>query len=316
MPGALPHLAPAEGSPPRLGVVIFTRNDARHLEACLARLKEDPPPFPLEVVVYDNASVDDTEAVCLAHPQVRYLGNREEVGFSTGNNRGLLHIRAPWVLFLNPDTLPEGRILAELVEALESDSSLGLLAPPLRYPDGRHQPSAWEGESGWRRWAGPFREARHPSPHQVVDVGWALGAALAGPTEFLRKIKGFDESFWFFATDLELAARVRREGRRVALLGTRPLVHVGSENWNEERRRRIFAGRLRYVARERGRGEAGLLRGALFLVSLARSLQGTSSERQLWRSLARGLLKPLPGILAADGPGGHAGEALRRPQAP
>jgi glycosyltransferase involved in cell wall biosynthesis len=49
-----------------VSVVIPVRDDARHLERCLAALRAQTL-MPLEVVVVDNGSTDDSAAVALAH---------------------------------------------------------------------------------------------------------------------------------------------------------------------------------------------------------------------------------------------------------
>jgi GT2 family glycosyltransferase len=252
------------GDAPDLTLVVFTRDDAEHLHNCLECLRNHPPAAVFELIVVDNASRDGTaETVALAGRAglaVQRVALATDTSFSAGNNLALRKARGRATLFLNPDTLPEGPLLDRCLRVLRDEPRAGLVGPRLRYPDG-----AWQG-NGWalptparllaEHVAGVARElpprASGAGEPAVTEVGWLMGCFLLGDTEFLREINGFDESFWFHGTDLELCARVAARGRRVLRVEDCELTHHGHRRWTKDRRRLVHEALLRWLRRDHG----------------------------------------------------------------
>jgi GT2 family glycosyltransferase len=239
--------------------VIFTRDDADHLRRCLATLIASPPIAGFEVIVFDNASRDDTAAVvadaALQLDECRLLRTETETSFSDGNNRGLAEARGRYVLFLNPDTEPSGAILDAVLEAVHHDAAIGLVSPRLEYRNGDPQPTGWRLPTPVALAQERLRlKTRHieGSGAEVTDVGWLMGCFLLGPTDFIRELGGFDEAFWFHGTDLEICARVRKAGRRVVRLESASMVHVGHREWDDDRKKKSHAALVQYLRRDHG----------------------------------------------------------------
>lgn len=87
-------------------VVVPTYNRAGWLPATVASVLQQTRP-PDEVLVVDDGSTDDTEAVCRAFPPpVRYLRQRN-AGVSAARNHGVREARGEWIAFLDSDDLWE-----------------------------------------------------------------------------------------------------------------------------------------------------------------------------------------------------------------
>jgi len=96
----------------RVLIIIVSYNVSELLQKCLQSVFEQDCSFPLQVVVVDNVSTDDTLArVRENFPQVTLLVNQHNVGFAAGNNQALAAygVQAaappPYALLLNPDTV-------------------------------------------------------------------------------------------------------------------------------------------------------------------------------------------------------------------
>ena len=104
-------------SEPRVAVLIVTSGSAQDLPACLAAVAAQEH-RPLEVVVVDCASPDDSVAVARAtHLQgvgLRVFELGENRGFAGGMNAGLAETDAPFVLALNADACPEPGFVGHL----------------------------------------------------------------------------------------------------------------------------------------------------------------------------------------------------------
>ena len=253
---------------PDLSIVIFTRDDAVYLRRCLDCLQGRPSAARIEVFVVDNASSDGTVDLIQGMGgklAVSLLALKTEHSFSRGNNLGLERARGAFVLFLNPDTEPDGAVIDRLMARLQSDPGIGLISPRLSYPDGTAQPTGWFLPGPWQllreHLLGTEREVPSVSSG-ITDVGWLMGCFLLCPTEVLRELGGFDEAFWFSGTDLELCSRVKAAGFRVVRVEDECMVHVGHRRWDGTRRGASRDALVRYLAREHGRVVAGMLAGA------------------------------------------------------
>jgi GT2 family glycosyltransferase len=112
----------------RLSVVVLTHNREALLRRTLASVLAQG--FEgLEIVVVDNASDDDTEAMVRAEfPQVRFIRLTENSGIG-GRNTGFRAARAPLVLSLDDDIeLACPATLEKIAARLEAQPDLGALS--------------------------------------------------------------------------------------------------------------------------------------------------------------------------------------------
>jgi GT2 family glycosyltransferase len=87
---------------PSVSVIIPTYNRASSLPATISSVVRQTLP-PVEVIVVDDGSTDDTEEVCAALPAaVRYI-RQENAGVSAARNRGIREATAEWIAFVDSD---------------------------------------------------------------------------------------------------------------------------------------------------------------------------------------------------------------------
>jgi glycosyltransferase involved in cell wall biosynthesis len=104
--------------PVSVSVVTPCYNGARYLADTLRSAVGQSRP-PLEVIVVDDGSTDDSAAIAESFgPPVRVI-RQENRGESAARNRALAEARGTHVLFLDADDLIEPRALAHLAAAVE-----------------------------------------------------------------------------------------------------------------------------------------------------------------------------------------------------
>ena len=107
---------------PRATVVIVNYNGYPYVQACLNALRGDPE-FDLPIVVVDNASHDNSVSrLSSEFPSVRFIAAESNLGFAAGNNRVLRELDTPFVILLNPDTIPQPGALNLLIDFLDDPS--------------------------------------------------------------------------------------------------------------------------------------------------------------------------------------------------
>ncbi len=280
---------PARPSGPRAPVaaIVVTWNSAAWIEPCLASLAALARP-PAEIVVVDNGSGDATlDLARRACPEAEIVGERTNLGYCKANNLGIARTRSPFVLVLNPDARLAPRFLEEILPAFE-DPGVGIAAGKLLRPDGRTLDSA--GQRLARSRQPVDRGYGEPDAGQYdrdEEVFGACGAAAVYRRAMLDEVADpggqvFDEAFFAFYEDLDLAWRARRAGWRA-------VYRHRAVGWHA---RGATAG----DPRVRARGRAMLARSADSRYHVAKNRYLTI----LRNDTPGGYLRDLPFILARD----------------
>src|ERR1700760_2367020 len=108
--------------------ILVTYNSADVIGAALDCLKREARIG--QVIVVDNASIDDTCAVAARHcPDAVLIRSEKNLGFGAGNNLALERVKTAFALLVNPDALLREGALAALLEAACRYPDAGILAP-------------------------------------------------------------------------------------------------------------------------------------------------------------------------------------------
>ena len=243
------------GSVPVAAVVVNLDGGAM-LDACLDALARNAP---ASTVVVDNGSQKE-ELERLEARGVLLVRLSENEGFAgpanTGVEAALAEKELPYVAFVNNDCLLEPDYLARCVEALDArpDAAAAqgvVLDGEGRAVDGRG--IAWSGRSGRARAVQLGKgEAPPDSSAPVAEVPGVSATAAVYRTAAFRDAGGFEESFFAYYEDVDLALRLARAGARFLCVPAARARHLGSATGRREpdaRWRRLFANRLRTLRR-------------------------------------------------------------------
>lgn len=200
--------------PPKVSVVIVNWNGRRWLESCLPALAGQTY-RQFEIILVDNGSEDDSVAWLAEHwPDVRVLTLTQNTGFAAANNRGIEVASGTWIATLNNDTVVNSNWLANLVASADGPE-VGMVASMVVFWDepGRVDAAGIEVDvagMAWNRGHG-----RRVDEIPVVDeVFGPNGAAALYRRQMLAEIGAFDEDYFAYYEDVDLAWRARRAGWR------------------------------------------------------------------------------------------------------
>lgn len=113
-----------------VSVTIITRNEAAHIEACLASVD-----WADDRVVVDCGSTDDT--VVLAERAGARIVVHPWPGYSAQKNFAAEQARHDWILSIDADERVTPELAAEIQQALESPSATGFRIPRMTWHLGR-----------------------------------------------------------------------------------------------------------------------------------------------------------------------------------
>ena len=194
-----PNREPEAGDSPLVSVVIPCFRHAHYLpgaiESCL-----DQTYSHLQVIVVNDGSDDDTEAVARRYgDRIDYV-YRDNGGLPAARNTGLSHAQGAYVKFLDADDQLHPETLARQVRALAGAMTAVCCSRTRVYKE--DFPDQYEDEH-------PPTEALLPG--LLRDVDWGGLQAFLLPVSMARKVGGFDESLkavedWDFLCRLGLDA--------------------------------------------------------------------------------------------------------------
>lgn len=204
-----------------VAVAIVSWDSAPYLRGCLGSLRRLAR-APAEIVVVDNGSTDGSQSLIRrGFADVVLIECGKNAGFCRANNLAISRTTSPFVLVLNPDTRLTPSFLEELLPAFE-DPRVGMASGKLRRFDGRTLDSAGQQLGLSRqpkdRGYGALDEGQFDEDGEVFG---ACGAAALYRRSMLNAIADgdngfFDEEFFAFYEDLDLAWRARRFGWKAA----------------------------------------------------------------------------------------------------
>ncbi len=192
-----------------------------------------------EIIVVDNCSGDDIlERVGKAFPRARSIQNGRNFGMGAGNNVGIRVAAGQYILILNPDTILSPDAITIMLKAMKTDPTVGMAGPKLVNPDGSPQDSHY-------RFPKPYTflfrrtflaRAGFAQKHLDwflmrgnLDLGsedyWIMGSCLLVKKSVLEQVGLFDERFFMYFEDTDLAMRIRKAGFKVVYVKEAVVVH-------------------------------------------------------------------------------------------
>ncbi|MCY4087843.1 MAG: glycosyltransferase family 2 protein [Actinomycetia bacterium] len=275
-----------------VSAIVVSYNTRELLGRCLERLAAGELE---EVIVVDNGSSDGSrELVRERFPDARLLDPEVNLGFGAANNLGANVARGELLLFLNADTRPVADAVRSLAGFVSAREDVGIAGPRLLNPDGTLQRSVRGFPTVWRICTEYFFLRKLAPRSRVVnafygagfehdrerEAEFVMGAVMCMRREVFDAVSGFDERYFLFSEEADLAYRVRHAGWRVVFTPTAEFVHVGGAAtrpvWDQ-------------MYREQLRGHV------LFLAAHAGLASAERARRWLVRALRfRGVLFPGP----------------------
>lgn len=223
-----------DAAPPAVSVIILAYQAGAYLERCLDALARQTY-RDFETLLLDNGSTDGAVAAAAANADRRRLLNLRTIdlgsnlGFAAGNNRGVEAARGQWLALLNPDAFPAVDWLEKMIRGTDRYPDAVAFGSLQRVAD---DPTLLDGAGdayhpfglAWRGGFGHDCPARGPEG----EVFGPCAAAALYRTDWFRRIGGFDEDFFCYHEDVDLAFRLRLQGGTCVQLGDAVVEHVGS----------------------------------------------------------------------------------------
>lgn len=183
---------------PLVSVIILTWNRRDRLQQTLREVGRSTY-HPLEVIVVDNASFDDTIAfVRKNYPDVRLLSLSRNIGVA-GWNRGFAIAKGKYIVVLDDDSHPAPDAIERIVTSFESDPGLGIVACRVLQSKTKEVLNPLLNDSG-------FPEPDHA---EIDNLRWMsfAGEGAGFRTAMVRSIGGYDEECFLYGNEEDFSTR-------------------------------------------------------------------------------------------------------------
>jgi GT2 family glycosyltransferase len=287
---------------PSAEVLIPHHNRVGALRGVLEALHRQTHRVPVRVI--DNASSDGTrEMLTSEFPDVACTPLGSNMGFGAALNRGVKESDAEVLIFLNNDAVPEDSFCEELL-ATRVASGAEMVAACLARADGTIESLGIEVDRSLIAYDIAFGESLEAAADRPghSPLGPSGGAA-AIVREAFHAAGGFDEGFFAYLEDVDLAIRMHMLGMRCAVAPAAIAWHEHSGTLGprtEAKNRLLGHGRARLVRKyganlgRRARARGAFIDGTVYAgkALIDRNHGGIRGHLQALRATPRGPADP------------------------
>ncbi|VAV90788.1 hypothetical protein MNBD_ALPHA06-656 [hydrothermal vent metagenome] len=181
-------------------------------------------------IIVDNASSDNSlDLLTMQDPRLEIVRLDTNTGFAKANNIGAALGSAPWIACLNPDAYAEPTWLQTLHRAASSRPDI-VMAGSTQIT--AHDDMLLDGTGDLYAPIGfAWRSLYHRSISRLPPTGEVFGPCAAAALyrrDAFDEVGGFDEDFFCYHEDVDLAFRMRLRGGRAIQVKNAVVRHVGS----------------------------------------------------------------------------------------
>ncbi|MGN6608726.1 MAG: glycosyltransferase family 2 protein [Jatrophihabitans sp.] len=285
-----------------VSVIVVNFNGGDLLTRCLRSLREGTAGHPVEIIVVDNGSSDDS--VDSVPPDLRpdrLIRSPNNLGFAQGNNLGAAQARGEYLLLVNTDCFLAPDSLTMLLERITSDDRIAVVAPRLCNGDGSLQRSCHgfpgpmtlflEQSSLWRLVKDRRLGDRLPLAgrhDRARQADWVAAACWLVRRSAWDEADGFDPAYLFYWDEIDLCRRLDQLHWQVWFEPAAGAMHLGGGSTDGPvALPEFFRGLYRYYSRFHSRSAqlfARLLVRGMAVIKTRqhrlRSRRATSSEER------------------------------------
>lgn len=221
-----------------LSIIILSYNTKELLRECIRSIRASRS---LEIIVVDNASSDGSvEMVKEDFKDMILIANKENIGYTKGNNQGVKKAKGRYILFLNADTVVYRGTLETMIAFMDEHTEVASATCRVELPNGRLDDSCHRGfPTPWRSFC-HFLSLAKTFPKSKLFAGYSLGYldltttheidSCSGAFMIVRREAGeqvgwWDEDFFWYGDDLDFCYRLKEKGWKVYFVPTVKILH-------------------------------------------------------------------------------------------
>lgn len=224
----------------KLALIIVSYNTKELVRNQLNYLKKIQTNIDYEVIVVDNGSDDDIKELKSEFHDVIFILSKNNLGYFGGANLGVKFSNSEYLFILNSDILASDYCFDKLIDFIEKNKNIGIIAPKLIYPDERGiQNSCFRfhniltplirrtalGDTKFGMFENKKMLMDDFNHEETIECDWILGAAFVIKKDFLKEIGGFDERYFLYYEDMDICKTTWKNNKKVVYLHNTFMIH-------------------------------------------------------------------------------------------
>lgn len=293
-------------------IIIVNFNSGNLIKRCIDSIYQLFHLSDFELIIVDNNSNDDSFFYLSKEKErSKVIFNEENFGFAKACNFGALKAKGDYLLFLNPDTLILKVNLQELTKIYEKDSKIGAIGVKqigesglihktcAQFPNAKQYFNKVLGLNKFSSKIFPFRflDLNYNEDHIVDQV---IGSFLFIKKSIFNEHNGFDERFFVFYEEMDLAYRLKLSGLNNYYFSKMTIYHLGGGTTSKVKEQRLiysWESRLKFFKKHKGIIENILIRFITLILEplsrIFRSFIGNKFEEipiivKAWKKVSQG----------------------------
>ncbi|QTY27005.1 glycosyltransferase family 2 protein [Flavobacterium sp. CS20] len=221
----------------KVSVIIVSYKVPYHLMLCLESLNSAIRDLDAEIIVVDNASNDKTsELVSKYFPQVKFIQNPNNDGFSKANNIGINQAKGKYICLINPDTVISETSIKATIKKHESFDNCGILGLRLIDGTGHFLPESKINKLTLKvaalKMLGFSKQYynNNLSEGEEGQTTTLVGAFMCFRKQDYERLEGLDERYFMYGEDIDLCYQFTKAGYQNYYLGKESLIHFKGES--------------------------------------------------------------------------------------
>lgn len=239
-----------------ISIIIPNYNGAKFLVECLENLKIATnlcPKSKFEVILVDNGSSDNSLKMfsSLVTHNCQLITNSSNLGFATAVNQGIVAAKYQYVCLLNNDVNLDKNYFKLITNNIKKYPEVACFCGTVLNKDGT------EIESQGIRfdWAGKCYQDIN---NQHGYIWGSSGAVVIYKKEILQKIGLFDQKYFAYIEDVDVAFRLQKNGYKTLLIPKAIVYHLGGGTSNKMgnfRAKQTFKNWIYFIAKNYSKKE-------------------------------------------------------------
>lgn len=224
----------------KLSLIIVAYNMKELVRKQLNKIKEIKTDIDYEVIVVDNGSSDFISDLKSEFNDCFFVLSKNNLGYFGGAKLGVDVANGEYLMILNSDILPSDYCFDDMINFMEKNQNVGILAPKLIYPDERGVQSScfrfhniltpiFRRTSLSETKIGKFENNKmlmNDFNHRdTIEVDWVLGAAFVIKKDFLEKIGGLDDRYFLYYEDMDICKSTWLNNKKVVYFDKTYMIH-------------------------------------------------------------------------------------------
>lgn len=241
-----------------VSIVIVNYKVEKELFNCVDSIINLKPKAKYEIIVIDNYEESKIEnEIKNKFPKIKYIKSSKNIGFGAGNNLGAKTASGKFLFFLNPDTTVEDYSIDVLLDFAKCNPKSGMVAPLLFDSSGHVYPSQGSDEYNLKNAVVTLSFVNKIFSNNIVSTiffhkNWnkknaeefdvVPGTAFMIRKDLFEKAGMFDENFFLYFEEYDLAKRIKKLGYKNYIVPKAKVIHAwGASTKKRKDIKKIFS---------------------------------------------------------------------------